>query len=223
MEKLCNYLLLLPLLAPLNVFSTTTVWNGELINTSYVNENIVVTGDTNLALDTTTVSAQNEDIVIHIQEKAHVNSSNYGPSTLILEVAYPWTITIYVEKSLQFGGTENNLALPLIILEKGNGTVRWVVEDNASLTFGSSDTRGGTLLTINFDGLTLPKNIFEAQGNGNIIFKRHSKMGYRIAAPGTITEYAIVDAVNPTKNHTTLITYDDGATILGYERRLVLP
>lgn len=223
MNKLYNYLLFLPLLIPLHASAITAIWNGSLVSNSFVDENIQIDGNTTLMLGTTIVSASTHDIIILVNNDAHVNSNDSGQSTLILEATYPWTITVQVHKNLEFGGVENNLNIPLIILEQGDGSINWVIEDNTSLVYGSSDTRGGTLLTLYFDGLILPKHTFDVHGDGKIKFERHAKIGYRILSSESFTEYAIFDAVNPTDNHSTLVKYDDGATVLGYQRKLILP
>lgn len=222
-KLLYHYILLFILLMPLKNFSTTAVWNGLLGSNSFINQNIEIAGNTTLLLGTTTVSASNQDITILVKEKAILASNENGPSTLILEAIYPWSITILIEKNLEFRGVENNLSIPLTIIEQGDGNITWIVQDNTELTFGSSDTQGGTLLTIYFNGSIMPKHTFEINGNGKITFKRHSKIGYQIFSSQAFTEYSIIDAVNPTTNHSTLIEYEDGATILGYQRRLAIP
>lgn len=223
MKQLFYYCLLVALLIPLQSFSITAIWNGLLGSNSFMNQNIQITGDTTLPLGPITVSATNTNITVWISEQALVSSNDGGISTLILEAIYPYTITVIVEKTVEFRGVENNLDLPLTILEQGDGSIRWIVKDNAKLIFGSSDTQGGTLLTLYFNGTSLPKHTFESEGNGKIIFKRHSKMGYRISSSVTFTEYAIFDAINPNNDHSTLVQYDDGATVLGYARRLFIP
>ncbi|HTM05640.1 MAG TPA: hypothetical protein VL201_00195 [Patescibacteria group bacterium] len=222
MKKFYNYILLLPLLTPFYSSAVTEIWNGSLITTSFINTNIQIDGDTILASGTTTVSALSQDVTILVNNDAHVFSNDGGQSTLILEVAYPWTITVHIQNDLTFGGVENNLNLPLIILEQGDGTIKWIIEDDTTLVYGSSETRGGTLLTIYFNGTTLPEHTFEVHGDGKIQFKRHSKIGYRIInGTTTFTQYAIFDAVNPDDDHNTLVKYADGATVLGYTRRLL--
>jgi hypothetical protein len=224
MKKFYSYLLVLSLLTPLCSSAVTAIWDGSLIATSFIDTSIQIDGDTTLALGTTTVSASTQDITILVTNDAHVFSNDSGQSTLILEAIYPWTITVQIQHDLKFGGVENSLNMPLIILEQGDGTIKWVVEDDTTLEYGSSDTRGGTLLTIYFNGSVLPKHTFEVHGDGKIQFKRHSKIGYRILNETTsFTQYAIFDAVNPDDGHKTLVKYANGATILGYTRRLPAP
>jgi hypothetical protein len=224
MNKFYSYLLLSSLLTPLCSVAVTEIWNGQLITTSFPDTNIQIDGDTNFASGTTTVSALTQDLTILVNHDAHVFSNDGGQSTLVLNVAYPWTITVQVSHDLEFGGVENNLNTPLIILEQGDGTIKWVVEDDAKLTYGSSSTRGGTLLTLYFDGSILPKHSFELHGDGKIEFARNSKIGYRIInGTASFIQYAIFDAVNPDNDHNTLVKYADGATILGYERRVPAP
>ena len=224
MKKFYSYLLLSSLLTPLCSSAVTAIWNGPLIATSFIDTNIQIDDDTTLALGTTTVSASTQNITILVNNNAHVFSNDGGQSTLVLQATYPWTITVQVNYDLTFGGVENSLNTPLIILEQGDGTIKWVVEDGTKLVYGSSDTRGGTLLTLYFDESILPKHTFELHGDGDIQFSRHSKIGYRILNGTTsFTQYAIFDAINPGDGHKTLVKYANGATILGYKRRLPAP
>ncbi|RTL07249.1 hypothetical protein EKK58_03675 [Candidatus Dependentiae bacterium] len=224
MKKLFYYyFLFIALLIPFQSFSVTAIWNGILGNNSFIDQNIQVTGDTMLQPGTTNVSALSRDITIYISEKALIYSNDGSVSTLILEAIYPWTITVVVDKTVEFRGVQNNLNLRLTILEKGEGNIKWIIKDNAQLIYGSSDTQGGTLLALYFNGISLPKHTFQVEGNGQIIFKRHSKMGYKILSSVGFTEYAIFDAINPGNNHSTLVEYADGATVLGYARRSFIP
>ena len=217
-KKHLFYALLLPLLSN----ATVVIWNGQLAdNEAYVDTNINIIGDTILGEGTTIINALNVDITIYVSEKSNVYSNNNSQSTLELHALYPYTITVIVAKSLKFAGVENQLAVPIIIQETGDGTIEWIVQEDQKLIFGSGDNRGGTLLKIVYDLNIgqMPNHIFKPRlHHEQIRFERHCKLGYlELNGSGAAMQYAIIDAENNGDDHSAHIQFSDGATI-NYKR-----
>lgn len=216
------YILLLPIAAYANVVT----WNGVLPdNITYTDTNVNITGDTMLGQGTTTVVASNTDITIYVSHRSKIYSNDASQSTLILQAMAPYSITIIVNATLEFVGMANELYTPIIIEERGTGSIIWIVEEDKKLIFGSRDNQGGTLLKIVYDNGQMPEHIFKPRlHHEQIRFERHCRLGYKqlsISAP-VLTVYGTVDALNSSDNHYGYIQFSDGATIK-YERTLLVP
>lgn len=216
-KQFLYYLLLIPILSNANV----VLWNGLLPdNITYTDTNIVITGNTILGQGTTTVAATSSDLTIYVSEQAKIYSNDNSQSTLVLQATYPYTITVIVAETLEFSGVVNELYTPIIIEERGTGTVEWIVQEGKELIFGSGNNRGGTLLKIVYEDGTMPYHIFKPRlHHEQIRFERHCKLGYKeINSSGPVaTYYVIVDALNNGGDHSTHIQFSDGATI-NYQR-----
>jgi len=217
-----NITLLFACIFPLTGIATT--WNGQLPNGNYENENILITGDTTLGLGDTIVTADSQDITIYVQNKAKLYGNDAGQSRLILRADNGYTIEVIANANFKTAGTSNQLNVPLIIQEEGNGTVRWTVNPGYTVKFGSTSTRGGTLFVVYFNGTVMPKNIFRVTENTDQIrFERNAKWGYKILnLSGTATtQYMITDSENKSADHNQLVLFFDGSVACSYERRVI--
>lgn len=214
------------ILLPIALHANTVIWDGLLPdNITYTNTNVNITGDTTLGQGVTTVYASDNDVTIYVSHKSKVYSNDNSQSTLILQANFPYTITIIMVESLEFSGVLNSLSLPIIIEERGTGTIEWIVEEGKHLIFGSGDHRGGTHLKVVYDNGIMPKHLFKPRTHHEQIkFERHCTLGYKeINASGpNVTYYAPINAINSDDEHYTYIQFADGASIR-YERAIPTP
>jgi hypothetical protein len=106
----------------------------------------------------------------------------------VLEVLYPYTITIYVSHTLTFKGATGFPSQPIEIRLQGNGTIQWIFEDDpdAKVIFTSDKISGGAELWTLFSVVsplsspTTPDNSFEITRKGQVRFGPLSKWGYRV-------------------------------------------
>lgn len=222
-----NTIILLTLLIPFFTQSTV-IWNGVMDpgTANAIDENVQINGDTWLPNETVVVQASNQNVIVSLLNGAHhVYSSDDGQTTLQLQVSYPYTIEIIVDHDLTLAGVQNNLALPLLIEERGIGVspagpIRWTIADNCNLYFGdlNDSNRGGALLQIICnDSFIIPRHIFKVNSKhdntSQIRFDSNSGLFLvqeTAIEPTDLLQAVLIDASN-TDHNNQKINFKDGS------------
>jgi hypothetical protein len=173
----------------------TMQWSGSSMP-DVLDENLIIEGDCQTPLDADVyVRAHNTDVIITLARDATIrvnNSNDDNLSTMhhgiVLEVIYPYSITIVVSHKLNFKGATGFPSQPIEVRLQGNGNIQWVFEDDsdAKVRFVSDENSGGAELWTMFSTVlplssrTTPNNSFEIKRNGQVQFGHRSKWGYRV-------------------------------------------
>lgn len=213
------YLFFLSMLLSKEAVPSVLVWNENQVSES-VNDNVQINNDIQVGLGSSTViHALSNDISVSLFKDVTVYGNDAGQSALTIIAEYPYTVTIYVDKDLTFGGSINNI--PLIINHMGSGNIIWVVEDTATLSFGTNEVdRGGVTFQVTAVENTMPSVKFKARRTAQrpaIIFKKNSKVNYQLQSTilnNVTTQLMLLDtslcqSINEPSAH--VINFKDGS------------
>jgi hypothetical protein len=192
MPKIYTLLFGLMTLTCLQKTYTVMQWSGGYMP-DVLDENLIIEGDCQTPYNSDVlVQAHNADVTITLERDAtiHLNNNNDNPAInygIVLEVLYPYTITINVSHKLTFKGAGGFPANPIEIRLQGDGTIQWVFENDsdAKVRFISDENSGGAELWTLFSIVspltspTSPNNSFEITRKGQVRFGHRSKWGYR--------------------------------------------
>ena len=205
-------------------------WNGQIIQSSVVDENIDISGSNTLH-EAVQIKAESKDIAISVSKdsiiKGHVNNGKLP--RLLLHAAENKKITFNVDNNLTFTGGDE---AALFILVSGAGTIEFVLQDGKKVAFTADQPDDfGTNFFVHMDADFPPTVLFkrktiDTKGHTEVIIGPESMMGYsakKTVSSGLANESGVIkfDPSNTSTGRMALRIKNTGAVYIAGSYALI--